>query len=169
MVTTYQGYYQKTEEPIAIVVSRFNDTITNRLLEGALDALKRHGISDEKITVVWVPGAFEIPVAAERLARTNTYKAIICLGAIIRGSTAHFDYVAAPVASQISQLSLKFNLPVIFGVLTTETIEQALERSGIKHGNKGFESALSALEMIDLLNELPRQENHQSLKKAILC
>lgn len=135
---------------LAIIVSRFNDFITEHLLAGALDALKRHGVEDEQLTVVRVPGAFEIPQIAGRLAKTGKYNAVICLGAVIRGDTPHFDYVAAEVSKGIASVSLETGVPVIFGVLTTDNIEQAIERAGTKGGNKGWEAAVTALEMVDL-------------------
>ncbi|MBL7664615.1 MAG: 6,7-dimethyl-8-ribityllumazine synthase [Bacteriovoracaceae bacterium] len=137
---------------IAIVVSRFNDFITNPLCEGAKDCLYRHGLSEKNLTEVWVPGAFEIPLAAKTLAATKQYDAIICLGAIIRGSTAHFDHVASAATSGIAQVNQESGIPTIFGVLTTDTIEQAIERAGTKAGNKGWESALTAIEMANVLN-----------------
>jgi len=137
-----------------IVVSRFNGFITERLLEGALDGLVRHGVRDEDIDVLRVPGAFEIPVAAKRFAALNRYHAIICLGAVIRGATPHFDYIAGQVSSGIASIALDTNVPCIFGILTTETIEQAIERAGTKMGNKGWEAALSAIEMANMLAQL---------------
>jgi 6,7-dimethyl-8-ribityllumazine synthase len=134
----------------AIVVSRFNDFITARLLDGALDCLIRHGAADDNISVVRVPGAFEIPLIAGKLAKTGGYDAVICLGAVIRGATPHFEYVAAEAAKGIAQASLASGVPVIFGVLTTESIEQAVERAGAKSGNKGWDAALSAIEMAGL-------------------
>ncbi len=150
----HEGHYQGHGLRIAIVVSRFNSTITERLLEGALDALKRHGVADSDITVARVPGAFEIPVVAKTLALTHAYDAIIALGAIIRGATAHFDYVAGPVASALQSIALETSIPTLFGILTTDTIEQAIERSGTKAGNKGFDVALSAIETSSLLKGL---------------
>jgi 6,7-dimethyl-8-ribityllumazine synthase len=135
----------------AIVVSRWNELITSKLLGGAQDALRRHGVDDSRIDLAWVPGSFEIPIAAQRLARTGRYHAIICLGAVIRGATPHFDYVAAEVAKGVAQVGLQTGVPVIFGVLTTDSIEQAIERAGTKAGNKGFEAAVTAIEMASLL------------------
>ena len=137
-----------------IVISRFNGFITERLLEGAVDGLVRHGVRDDDIEVLRVPGAFEIPVAAKRLATQNRYHAIVCLGAVIRGATPHFDYVAAQVSSGIASVALETGVPCIFGILTTETIEQAIERAGTKMGNKGWEAALSAVEMAHVLAQL---------------
>ena len=134
-----------------IVAARFNDFIVKALLEGALDAVRRHGGDAGSVDVVWVPGSYEIPLAAREMAKTGRYDAVICLGAVIRGSTAHFDYVAGGASNGISAVALETGLPVIFGVITTETIEQAIERAGTKMGNKGFEAAVSAIEMADLL------------------
>jgi 6,7-dimethyl-8-ribityllumazine synthase len=139
---------------IALVVSRFNSFITERLLEGALDCLKRHGVADAGLTVVRVPGAWEIPLAAKRLAAQKAHHAVVCLGAVIRGSTPHFDYVAAEVSKGVAQVSLESGIPVLFGILTTDTLEQAVERAGSKAGNKGYAAAESALEMINLLREM---------------
>ena len=139
---------------VGIVVARFNETITKNLLEGALDCLLRHGVEEEHITTVWVPGAFEIPLAAKTLAISNQFDVIICLGAIIRGQTPHFEYVAAQTAAGISSVSLESYTPIIFGVLTTDSIEQAMERSGCKSGNKGFEAAMAALEMNDVITKI---------------
>lgn len=134
-----------------IVASRFNDFIVKALLDGALDAVRRHGGDPGSVDVAWVPGSYEIPVAAREMARTGRYDAVICLGAVIRGSTAHFDYVAGGASNGISAVALETGVPTIFGVITTETIEQAIERAGTKMGNKGFEAAVSAIEMADLL------------------
>jgi 6,7-dimethyl-8-ribityllumazine synthase len=133
-----------------IIVSRFNDFITSKLVEGALDALIRSGTRDQDITIVKVPGAFEIPLAAQKMAGAKTYDAIICLGAVIRGATSHYDYVCAEVSKGIASVSLETGVPVMFGILTTETIEQAIERAGTKAGNKGFDTALGAIEMANL-------------------
>ncbi len=139
---------------IALVVSRFNSFITERLLEGALDCLRRHGVADDGITIVRVPGAWEIPLVTKRLAQSRAHDAVICLGAVIRGSTPHFDYVAAEVSKGIAQVSLESGIPVLFGVLTTDTLEQAVERAGSKAGNKGYAAAEAALEMANLLKEM---------------
>ena len=139
---------------VGIVVSRFNGFIAERLLEGALDALIRHGAADPDIAVVRVPGAFEIPLVAQKLAGTGKYDAVICLGAVIRGSTPHFDYVAAEVSKGVAQVSLKTGVPVAFGVLTTDSIEQAVERAGTKAGNKGFDAAMTAIETANLIKVL---------------
>ena len=137
-----------------IVASRFNDFIVRPLLDGALDAIKRHGGDLGAVDVIWVPGSYEVPLAAKRLALTGRYHAVVCLGAVIRGATAHFDYVAGGVSSGISAVALETNLPVVFGVITTETIEQAIERAGTKAGNKGFEAAVTAIEMVSLLERV---------------
>lgn len=134
-----------------VVASRFNDFITSKLLEGAQDALLRHGVRQEDIDVARVPGAFEIPLAAQRLAQTKKYDAIICLGAVIRGGTPHFEYIAAEVSKGIAKVGLDAGLPVTFGVITSDTLEQAIERAGTKNGNKGFEAAVDAIEMANLL------------------
>lgn len=138
----------------AIIVSRFNAFIGERLVEGAIDALVRHGVERDAVQLLRVPGAFEIPLAAQKLARSGRYDAIICLGAVIRGSTPHFDYVAAEVSKGIASVSLESGLPIAFGVLTTDTIEQAIERAGTKAGNKGFDAAVSVIEMVNLLRAL---------------
>lgn len=138
----------------AIIVSRFNDFISSRLVEGAMDALKRHGANEEQISVVKVPGAFEIPLVAKKLAESDRFDALICLGAVIRGGTPHFDYVAAEVSKGIASVSLESKIPVTFGVLTTDNLEQAIERAGSKSGNKGYEAAVAAMELANLFKEL---------------
>jgi len=138
----------------AIIVSRFNDFISSRLVEGAMDALKRHGADEEQISVVKVPGAFEIPLVAKKLAESDRFDALICLGAVIRGGTPHFDYVAAEVSKGIASVSLESKIPVTFGVLTTDNLEQAIERAGSKSGNKGYEAAVAAMELANLFKEL---------------
>lgn len=138
----------------AIVVSRFNDFISSRLVEGAMDALRRHGAADEQISLVRVPGAYEIPLVAKRLAMSGRFDAVICLGAVIRGSTPHFEYVAAEVSKGIATVSLETGVPVTFGVLTTENLEQAIERAGSKSGNKGWDAAMAAMEMVNLFKQL---------------
>jgi 6,7-dimethyl-8-ribityllumazine synthase len=138
----------------AIVNARFNEFITNKLMGGAIDALRRHGASEDDITIAWVPGAFEIPMIASRLARSGKYDAVICLGAVIRGNTPHFDYVCSEVSKGVAHVGLETGVPTIFGVLTTESIEQAIERAGTKAGNKGFDADVSAIEMINLLQQL---------------
>jgi 6,7-dimethyl-8-ribityllumazine synthase len=149
-VKVIEGNLVGRDVNIAIIVSRFNHFITRHLLDGALDALTRHGVNDEKITVVWVPGSFEIPLIAKKLAQSQKYEAIICLGAVIRGATPHFDYVAAEVSKGIAAVGLETGIPVVFGVVTTDNIEQAVERAGTKSGNKGWDAALTALELVDL-------------------
>ncbi len=146
----YEGKLNGEGLKFGIIVSRFNSFITERLLEGALDCLKRHGTKEEDIEVYYVPGSFEIPLTAKLLAKKKKYDAIICLGAVIRGSTPHFDYVASEVSKGIATVSLESETPVIFGVLTTDTIEQAIERAGTKAGNKGWEAGLTAIEMANL-------------------
>ncbi len=138
----------------ALVAARFNEFITSKLVGGAVDALVRHGASDDNIDVVWVPGAFEIPVTAKRLVESGKYAAVICLGAVIRGGTPHFEYIASEVSKGVAQVALTSSVPVVFGVLTTDTIEQAVERAGTKAGNKGADAAAAAIEMVDLLGEL---------------
>lgn len=138
----------------AIIVSRFNDFISSRLVEGAMDALKRHGAGEEQVSVIKVPGAFEIPVVAKKLAGSNRFDALICLGAVIRGGTPHFDYVAAEVSKGIANVSLESKIPVTFGVLTTDNLEQAIERAGSKSGNKGYEASVAAIELVNLFKEL---------------
>lgn len=150
MPVFFEGKLDAAGLKVGLVVSRFNSFITERLLEGAVDALIRHGADDTDIHVARVPGAFEIPLAAKRLAGTGSYDAIICLGAVIRGSTPHFDYVASEVSKGVASVSLEHNIPVTFGVLTTDTIEQAVERAGTKAGNKGFEAAVTAIETVNL-------------------
>lgn len=149
-----EGNLVGQKQKIAIIVSRFNEFIGSRLLGGACDALKRHGVDEEHITVLWVPGAYELPLIAKKVAKTNQYDAVICLGAVIRGATDHYDYVCAEVSKGIAQVSLETEVPVLFGVLTTDTIEQAIERAGTKAGNKGFDVAVSAIEMINLIREI---------------
>ncbi len=148
---TLEGNLIGTNLEIGIVLARFNDFIGDKLLAGALDTLRRHGVREEAVTLVRVPGAFEIPLAAQEMARSGGYQAVICLGAVIRGATAHFDYVAGPMASSLAGIALQTNVPVMFGVLTTDTIEQAIERAGTKAGNKGAEVAAGAIEMANLL------------------
>lgn len=151
---TYEGQLVAGSEKYCIVVARFNDFIGSRLVDGAIDELKRHGVSDDNIDIVKVPGSFEIPLAAQKAAKTGRYEAIITLGAVIRGATAHFDYVSAEVSKGVAQVSLHTGIPVIFGVLTTDNIEQAIERAGTKAGNKGSEAAKSAIEMVNLLKAI---------------
>ena len=139
---------------VGIVVARFNEFIGSKLLGGAIDGLVRHGMNEDDIEVIWVPGAFEIPVMAQKMAQSKKYDAIICLGAVIKGSTSHYDYVCAEVSKGIASVSLQFGLPVMFGVLTTDNIEQAIERAGTKAGNKGYDAACSAIEMINLFKSI---------------
>lgn len=151
---TIEGNLVATKARIAIVASRFNDFIVSRLVDGALDGLRRHGVNEEDISLAFVPGAFEIPLAAKKFAERTDVDAVICLGAIIRGATPHFDYVCAEASKGIAQVGLSSGKPVIFGVLTTDSIEQAVERAGSKSGNKGFDAATSAIEMVNLLREI---------------
>jgi 6,7-dimethyl-8-ribityllumazine synthase len=138
----------------AIIVSRFNDFISSKLVEGAMDALKRHGVNEDKVSIIKVPGSFEIPMTAKSLAKNKKHDAIICLGAVIRGATPHFDYVAAEVSKGIAAVSLESDVPVTFGVLTTDNLEQAIERAGSKAGNKGWDAAVAAMEMVNLFKEI---------------
>ncbi len=149
-----EGTLVARDASFALVVSRFNTFITEKLLEGALEALRRHDADLDRVTVAWCPGAFELPFVARRLAETETYDAVICLGAVIRGATSHYDLVAGAVANGIGQVALSTGVPVLFGVLTTDTIEQAIERAGTKAGNKGAEAAVAAIEMVNLLRQL---------------
>ena len=151
---TYEGKLVSKDTRIGIVVARFNEFITSKLLGGAVDTLKRHDVSEGAIDIAWVPGAFEIPLIASKMANSGKYDAVICLGTVIRGDTPHFDYVCAEVSKGVAQLSLKYGLPVMFGVLTTENVEQALLRAGSKGGNKGYDCALGAIEMINLMKEI---------------
>lgn len=151
MVKTIEGKLTVKNEKFAVVVSRFNEFISSKLLSGAVDELVRHGVKDDNITVVWAPGAFEVPVIAKKLAKSGAYDAIIALGAVIKGSTPHFDYVSAEISKGIASVSLETGVPVIFGVLTTDNIEQAIERAGTKSGNKGSDAAKSAIEMANLV------------------
>ena len=152
MVNTYEGLLTVTDEKFCIVISRFNEFIGSKLLSGAIDELKRHGVDENNIDVVWCPGAFEIPLVAKKCAQTGNYSAIITLGAVIKGSTSHYDYVCAEVSKGVASVSLETGIPVIFGVLTTDNIEQAIERAGTKAGNKGSDAAKSAIEMANLVN-----------------
>ena len=151
---TFEGKFDGRDVRIAIVAGRFNEFITSKLIGGALDVLKRNDVSEENIDIAWVPGAFEIPLIAKKLANTQKYDAIITLGAVIKGSTPHFDYVCAEVSKGVAQISLQSELPLIFGVLTTNNIEEAIERAGTKAGNKGADAAFSAIEMINLIKEI---------------
>jgi 6,7-dimethyl-8-ribityllumazine synthase len=157
MSTTFEGsLVSPPGARYAIVASRFNDAITRRLLDGALEAFSRHGADPDAVDVAWCPGAFEIPLVAQRLAQTGTYDAVLCLGAVIRGATAHFDYVASGVTSGCQQVALATGVPVLFGVLTVDTLDQAWERAGTKAGNKGAEAAAAAIEMVNLTGHIGR-------------
>ncbi|MFZ4520599.1 MAG: 6,7-dimethyl-8-ribityllumazine synthase [Bacteroidales bacterium] len=151
---TIEGKLDAKGLKFGIVIARFNEFISGKLLSGCLDGLIRHGADDQNIEVIWSPGAFEIPLLAKRMAQSKKYDAIICLGAVIRGATPHFDYVASEVSKGVAHVGLETGFPVIFGVLTTENIEQAIERAGTKSGNKGFDAALAAIEMANLMKEM---------------
>jgi 6,7-dimethyl-8-ribityllumazine synthase len=150
----YEGSLVGKGLKFGIVVSRFNEFITNKLLSGAQDALKRHDVADEDIDIAWVPGAFEIPVVAKKMVQSNKYDAVICLGAVVRGSTPHFEYVASEVSKGIAKTSLETGLPVTYGVVTADTLEQAIERAGTKAGNRGFDAAVDAIEMANLMKNI---------------
>ena len=154
MANVFEGYLTGKDLKICIVVARFNEFITNKLLGGALDTLRRHETDENNIDVAWVPGAFEIPVVAKKMAESGKYDAVICLGAVIRGSTTHYDYVCNEVSKGVAQVSMQTGVPTIFGVVTTENIEQAVERAGTKAGNKGADAAMAAMEMASLLKKL---------------
>ncbi len=151
---TLEGKLVSKEMKVGIVASRFNEFITAKLLGGTMDGLLRHDVRDEDVHVAWVPGAFEIPLIASKMAKSGKYDAVICLGAVIRGATSHYDYVCSEVSKGIAAVSLETGVPVLFGVLTTENIEQAIERAGTKAGNKGYDCAVSAIEMVNLIREL---------------
>ena len=153
-----EGGFEARGRRFAVVASRFNDVVVQKLVDGAMSCLAKHGVADDDVELVWTPGAFELPLAAKRLAASGGYDAVICLGAVIRGETAHFDHVAREAARGIQQAGLDTGAPVIFGVLTTETFEQAADRAGGKHGNKGWDAAMAAMEMADLLDQLPKPE-----------
>lgn len=155
MVEMIQGSYQGQGLRFGIVVSRFNDFIAGRLLDGALDALKRHDVAEKDVVVVRVPGSWEIPLAASRLAGSGKFDAVLCLGVLIRGQTPHFDYLAAEAAKGVAQASLMTGVPLLFGIVTAENLEQAIDRAGAKSGNKGFDAALAGIEMANLLRQLP--------------
>jgi len=157
-MSTYEGKLLAEGLRFAIVASRFNELIVRRLLGGALDALKRHGAAEDSIDTAWVPGGFELPLVAGKLADSGRYDAVICIGAIIRGATPHFEFVASEAAKGIAQVALRTGMPVIYGVLTADTIEQAIERAGTKAGNRGTDAALAAIEMANLLRELPKKK-----------
>ncbi len=154
---TYEGKRVSKDIKIGIVASRFNDFITSKLLGGAKDALIRHQVNEDDIEIAWVPGAFEIPLIANKMAKSKKYDAVICLGAVIRGSTSHYDYVCNEVSKGIAQASLNNDIPVMFGIVTTENIEQAIERAGTKAGNKGFDCAVDAIEMVNLIREIDKE------------
>ena len=151
---TYEGKLVNENIRVGIISTRFNEYITSKLLSGAMDGLLRHDVKEEDIDVAWVPGAFEIPLIASKMAQSGKYDAVICLGAVIRGATSHYDYVCAEVSKGIANVSLQSGIPVMFGVLTTDNIEQAIERAGTKSGNKGYECALGAIEMVNLIREI---------------
>jgi len=150
----YEGKVVAKGIKVGIVAARFNEFIVSKLVAGAVDGLKRHDVKEEDIEVAWVPGCFEIPLIASKMAKMGKYDAVICLGTVIRGSTSHYDYVCSEVSKGVAHVSLQSEIPVIFGVLTTENIEQAIERAGTKAGNKGYDAALSAIEMVNLINEM---------------
>ncbi len=154
MVKVFEGQLVAEGLKVGIIVARFNEFINSKLLGGALDGLKRHGVKEEDTSIVWVPGAFEIPLVAQKMAESKKYDAVICLGTVIRGSTSHYDYVCSEVSKGVAQVGMHTGIPTIFGVLTTENIEQAIERAGTKAGNKGFESAVTAIEMANLLKNI---------------
>ena len=154
MPVTIQGKLIGKNKKFGIIVGRFNEFISSKLLEGAIDCLERHEVKSDDISIVWVPGSFEIPLTALKVAQTKKYDAIICLGAVIRGATPHFDYVAAEVSKGVAHVNLQTEIPTIFGVITSDTIEQAIERAGTKAGNKGWDAAMTAIEMVDLFNNI---------------
>ncbi len=155
-MNTFEGNVVAKNLRVGIVVARFNDFITSKLLGGAIDCLKRHDVDDQSIDVAWVPGAFEIPLIAQTMAKSGKYDAVLCLGAVIRGATSHYDYVCNEVSKGIAQASMQTGVPVMFGVLTTDNIEQAIERAGSKAGNKGYDCAAGAIEMVNLLREIQK-------------
>jgi len=159
MATVYQGDLIGKGKRFAVVVSRFNEFITSKLLGGAQDTLERHGVSAEDVDVAWVPGSFEIPMAAQRLAQSGRHRGVICLGCVIRGQTPHFEYVASEAAKGVAHVGLQTGVPTVFGVLTTETLEQAIERAGTKAGNKGASAAAAAIEMANLFAKLPKAKS----------
>lgn len=153
-MNVFEGKLVSKDIKVGIICSRFNEFITSKLLGGAQDALLRHDVKEENIDIAWVPGAFEIPLIAQKMADSGKYDAVICLGVVIRGSTTHYDYVCNEVSKGVAQVSLKSGIPVMFGIVTTENIEQAIERSGTKAGNKGYDCAMAAIEMVNLINEI---------------
>ena len=156
-MSTFEGTFAPPSGRFALVAARFNQFVVERLVEGARDALRRHGVVDDAVDLAWVPGSLEIPLVARRLAGSGRYAAVVCLGAVIRGDTDHYDYVAGGAANGIAQAALATGVPVIFGLLTCNTLEQAINRAGAKAGNKGFEAALTAIEMVNLLKQLPER------------
>jgi 6,7-dimethyl-8-ribityllumazine synthase len=165
MPNVFEGSFVTPPGRFAIVAARFNQSIVEKLVAGALDGLKRHGVLDEAIDLAWVPGSFEIPLVAQRLAGSRKYAAVICLGAVIKGETDHYDHVAGSATSGVAQAALTTGVPVIFGILTCDTLDQAVNRAGAKSGNKGFDAALAAVEMVNLLQELPT-ESRSDVKSA---
>ena len=157
-MAVFEGDFSPPSGRFAIVVARFNALVTDALLDGCRDSLARHGVGEDRVDVAWVPGSFEIPLVARKLAKSGRYSAVICLGCVIRGETGHYDHVAGQTAAGVLQAGASTGVPVIFGILTTDTVEQALNRSGLKSGNKGSDSALAAIEMVNLLAKLPKAE-----------
>ncbi len=157
-MTTFEGHLNGQGLRVAVAASRFNEAIVERLVDGALDGLRRHGVDPEAVDVVWAPGAFELPLVAARLAEGGSYDAVITLGAVIRGETGHYDFVAGQCAAGVQRVQLDTGVPIVFGVLTTESVEQAFERAGVKAGNKGFEAAATAIEMANLLGEIAKRQ-----------
>jgi 6,7-dimethyl-8-ribityllumazine synthase len=157
MPTTYEGNFAPPSGRFALVAARFNHFVVEHLVAGALDGLRRHGVAEDAIDVVWVPGSYEIPLVAKRLAAGGGYSAVLCLGTVIRGDTDHYDHVAGEAAKGVAQAALATGVPVIFGILTCDTLEQAINRAGAKAGNKGFDAALTAIEMVNLLRQLPQK------------
>jgi 6,7-dimethyl-8-ribityllumazine synthase len=157
-MTTFEGSLEGRGRRFAVVAARFNSVVTEKLVDGALAAFRRLGISADAVDVAWTPGSFELPLAAKRLALSGQFDAVVCVGAVIRGETSHFDYVAGEAARGIQQVALETGVPCVFGILTTNTLEQALDRAGGKHGNKGWDSAMSAVEMAGLLDDLPTEK-----------
>jgi 6,7-dimethyl-8-ribityllumazine synthase len=158
MANVHQGNLIGTGKKFAIVVSRFNEFLTSKLLSGALDAFLRHGVAENDVDVFWVPGSFETPVAAQKVAQTGKYHAVVCLGAVIRGHTPHFEYIAAQVSRGVAQVAQQTGVPTIFGVITADTLEQAIERAGTKSGNKGVDAAVAAIEMANLFESMPAKK-----------
>lgn len=155
---THEGSFDARGRRFAVVAARFNSAVTERLVDGALAAFRRHGVADEDVELVWVPGSFEIPLAARRLALSGQFEAVVCLGTVVRGETAHFDYVAGEAARGIGQVALDTGVPCLFGILTTDTMDQAIDRAGGKHGNKGWDAAMAAMDMASLIDGLPKEE-----------